>query len=240
MKITESYLKQLIKEELKLRVKEGRFGKQKQPAYLQKAQDEEDDALFGKSKGEYEDVYTSDPHSKKAREKRSDDDAKPDVKEGRFGKSKQPEYLRKAQEEEDEKLFGKTKGEYDDVYTSDPHSKKAREKRSDDDAKRDVKEVNNGGDYSDNPSFAAEKPSSDAFKSLEKGKTYKLQGIGKDTGKPKSFSNITYKFQARFAARASAFTYYFAQGEKEFSGTEKELCAKLGLQPGSIKFVPQG
>jgi hypothetical protein len=81
MKITESYLKQLIKEELKLRVKEGRFGKQKQPAYLQKAQDEEDDALFGKSKGEYEDVYTSDPHSKKAREKRSDDDAKPDVKE---------------------------------------------------------------------------------------------------------------------------------------------------------------
>jgi hypothetical protein len=96
-----------------------------------------------------------------------------------------------------------------------------------------------GGDYSDNPYMAPAKQSSEAFSSLEQGKIYKMEGISKETGKKKSFDNILFWFQARSAARVSPFKFYFKQGDKEFSGTEKEIHSKLGLTPGSIKFIPK-
>jgi hypothetical protein len=92
MKITKSQLKQLVMEELaenmpelseEGQVEEGRFGRSKEPAYLKRAREEEEDELYGKPKGD-EDTIKRDPHGKRSREERSHKDAK---NEGRITKS---------------------------------------------------------------------------------------------------------------------------------------------------------
>jgi hypothetical protein len=92
MKITKSQLKQLVMEELaenmpdlaeEGQVEEGRFGRSKEPAYLKRAREEEEDKLYGKPKGD-EDTIRRDPHGKRSREERSEKDAK---NEGRITKS---------------------------------------------------------------------------------------------------------------------------------------------------------
>jgi hypothetical protein len=64
-------------------IDEGRFGRSKEPAYLKRAREEEEDKLYGKPKGD-EDTIRRDPHGKRSREERSDKDSK---NEGRISKS---------------------------------------------------------------------------------------------------------------------------------------------------------